>query len=56
MLIDFVVRSKEELPQETAQSLAESGIDCVVFDVNDRAFAKALDAEGIMAFQGLPHP
>ena len=53
MLIDFVVRSKEELPQQTAQSLAESGIDCVVFDVNDSAFARALDAEGIIGVPGV---
>ena len=53
MLIDFVVRSKEELPQKTARSLAESGIDCVVFDVNDSAFSKALDAEGIIGIPGV---
>ena len=51
MLIDFVVRSKEELPYRRA--ITESGIDCVVFDVNDSAFARALDAEGIIGVPGV---
>ena len=47
MLIDFVVRNKDEDAAHVAKVLAESGVDLVVFDRDDEPLQKAIEVEGL---------